>query len=93
MSNQEGLPYAISEAMSYKIPIIASSVGGIPEQIVENHGGLLVDNKDVDDLVEKINFLQNNESIRKNFIDFSFQRVKNIFSTRVMNQKILKLYK
>ncbi|MCX6051227.1 MAG: glycosyltransferase family 4 protein [Campylobacterales bacterium] len=93
MSNQEGLPYAISEAMSYKIPIIASLVGGIPEQIVDKYGGLLVDNKDVDDLVEKINFLRNNENIRKNFIDFSFQRVKNIFSTHAMNQEILKLYK
>jgi glycosyltransferase involved in cell wall biosynthesis len=93
MSNQEGLPYAISEAMSYKIPVIASSVGGIPEQIIDNYGGLLVDNQDIDDLIKKINYLKNNEKIKKKFIDFSFQRLKDVFSIQVMNQEILKLYK
>jgi len=91
-SNQEGLPYSISEAMSYKIPIIASSVGGIVEQIVHNKGGLLFSNE-IDDLVKQINKMCESDAIRENFAQYSFERVKDFFSLDVMNKQILDLYK
>lgn len=50
----EGLPYTITEAMSYKIPIVATRVGGIPEQIEEDVNGYLVDKNNPKQLAEKI---------------------------------------
>lgn len=91
LSDQEGLPYVISEAMSYKIPIIASSVGGIPEQIIDSHGGYIVDNNK-NDVVKKIKSLKNNQVKQNEFINYSFKRVKNEFSITKMNQRILELY-
>jgi len=91
-SNQEGLPYSISEAMSYKIPIIASSVGGIPEQIINNENGLLFHNN-VDELVGLINKLSKSKELQKTFVEYSFEKVKILFSTDSMNNKILELYK
>ena len=40
-SFNEGLPISILEAMSYKMPIISTPVGGIPE-VVDNSNGILV---------------------------------------------------
>lgn len=40
-SFNEGLPISILEAMSYKMPIISTPVGGIPEVVDENNGFLV----------------------------------------------------
>ncbi|WP_434658661.1 glycosyltransferase [Sulfurimonas sp. NW9] len=92
VSDQEGLPYVVSEAMSYKVPVIASNVGGISEQIIENKGGLLLDKNDIDDLAKKINYLIFNTNQRDAFVDFSYERVKSEFSIKNMNDKLFKLY-
>ena len=93
VSDQEGLPYSVSEAMSYKIPIIASSVGGVPEQIIDNKGVMLIQNNNVDEMVEKINKLIDSDQLKNDFISYSFSRVQDMFSTDIMNDTILKLYK
>lgn len=41
-SYKEGLPISLVEALACEKPVIASSVGGIPEVIVHNRTGLLV---------------------------------------------------
>lgn len=38
----DNLPYTILEAMGCAVPVIATSVGGIPEQIVDGETGLIV---------------------------------------------------
>jgi glycosyltransferase involved in cell wall biosynthesis len=45
-SNWEGLPIAIVEAMSYKLPVLATNVGGISEIIHDSKGGKLFIPKD-----------------------------------------------
>ena len=43
ISETEGLPVAIMEAMSFHIPVIATAVGGTPELIAEGKNGYLLD--------------------------------------------------
>lgn len=50
MSDSEGVPVSIMEAMAYSIPVIASNVGGTKE-IVNNNNGFLIDNYENVDLV------------------------------------------
>lgn len=52
-SFNEGLPISILEAMSYKMPIISTPVGGIPE-VVDDSNGVLVEPGDEEQIYEAI---------------------------------------
>lgn len=41
-SYNEGVPLSILEALSYDIPVISTTVGGIPEIVTNNENGLLI---------------------------------------------------
>lgn len=56
-SPDEGFPNVILEAMALGIPVIASSVGGIPEVVEEGINGYLFTPKRADLLAEKILYL------------------------------------
>lgn len=61
ISNFEALPLSIIEAMSASLPVIASNVGGVPELIVEDFNGYLVNSGDIDLIVERIVDLKNEQ--------------------------------
>ena len=56
-SRMESLPQVIKEAFYLKIPVIAISVGGIPELIKNNETGLLIEPENSHLLLKKINEL------------------------------------
>jgi glycosyltransferase involved in cell wall biosynthesis len=53
-SDNEGSPNAVLEAMAMGTPVIATSVGGIPDLVEPGRTGLLVPPRDVDALVAAI---------------------------------------
>lgn len=53
-SIKEGLPYVLLEALAAKLPIVATSVGGVPEIIQNGVNGLLVKPYDPDKLADDI---------------------------------------
>ncbi|HVT86769.1 MAG TPA: glycosyltransferase family 4 protein [Chitinophagaceae bacterium] len=42
------------EAMNYRLPIIANNIGCLPDMVINNYNGYLIDNADIDEYVEKI---------------------------------------
>jgi len=63
-SLNEGLPLTIVEAMAAQLPVVAASVGGIPEIITHNQNGLLL-NHDRSDLAEQLTRLINDPLLRQ----------------------------
>ena len=51
-SLREGLPFAVLEAMSAGLPVVATRVGGVPEAVAEGVTGLLVPADDPDALAD-----------------------------------------
>lgn len=64
VSNWEGFPLTIIEAMRAALPVIASSVGGVSEAVVDGETGFLVKKGDVSGLAEAINELLVSEEKR-----------------------------
>ena len=63
-SYNEGLPLSILEAMAWQLPIITTPVGGIPEVIVSQDNGLLINPGDVQALSHAMQSLVENEEFR-----------------------------
>lgn len=64
-SHNEGLPISILEAMAYRLPVISTPVGGIPE-VVDNSNGILVEPGNKDEIFNAINYyIKNREMISK----------------------------
>ncbi len=53
--DKEGIPTAIMEAMASGLPIVASNSGGICEIIEDEKNGYLVEEKNVEQLIDRIN--------------------------------------
>jgi len=53
-SIREGFGLTVSEAQWKETPVVASRVGGIPEQIIEGKTGFLVDPQDIAGCAEKV---------------------------------------
>lgn len=90
ISKHEGLPMSILEAMSSGLPVIASNVGGIKEQIDSSCGVLVSNNKE--DIAEAIRLLDDNDLQRK-MGDSSRKIFEEKFTLDVFIEKTENVYK
>jgi len=75
-SKWEGFGLVIPEYMAAKKPVIASNVGGIKNIIENGKNGLLVDDLNVNEFVNKIEEVINNRDIRNKLINEGYETVK-----------------
>lgn len=91
-SLKEGLPYTILEAMAAKVPVIATTVGGIPEIIDNDISGFLIKPKSNEQLAAKINFVRDNPDKTAIMIQRAKEKIAQEFSLEKMLKKTKKLY-
>jgi glycosyltransferase involved in cell wall biosynthesis len=56
-SLEEGFGMTVTEAMASGTPVVASNIGGIPQQIEHNEQGLLVEPGKPDELATQIEYM------------------------------------
>lgn len=91
ISNYEGFPLTILEAMSTSLPIIASDVGGINES-VSSENGYLIPKGNIDILVQALTELIVNTNLRQQLGSNSRYLYETQFSFNTMLQKTFNIY-
>jgi glycosyltransferase involved in cell wall biosynthesis len=92
-SHADNFPTTILEAMGCGMPVVATRVGGIPEQVEDGATGFLVPAQDPVAMAERVVQLQENEPLRKAMGVKASQRARNLFSLERMVDQYLEWYK
>lgn len=84
----EGLPTAIMEAMAMELPVFSTFHAGIPELVQNGINGLLVQEKDTDEYVRKME-----EIIHWNYLPVNRQRVMEMCEMNAHALQLMEIYK
>jgi glycosyltransferase involved in cell wall biosynthesis len=91
-SLEEGFPVAALDAMAAGLPVIASSVGGVPELIEDEKSGWLVPPRDVEALTARLRVLLGNSELCQSVGAAAFARVRDHFNAAQMANAFGRLY-
>ena len=89
----EGLPIAMLEAMSIGLPIVATTVGGIPEVVRTDVEGYLADPGEVDQLSRFVSKILEDRSLRVRLGNAAHARVENDFGMARMQARLEAIYR
>jgi glycosyltransferase involved in cell wall biosynthesis len=92
-SHAEGLPMAMLEAMAAGTAVVASSVGGIPETIVDGDNGLLAPPRDEEALAKKLAQVLGDETLRARLARNARVTIEQHYSTEVVCGQLSALYR
>lgn len=90
-SYNEGLPISVLEAMSYSLPVISTTVGGIPEILKNGLNGFIVKPGDQKAIYEAIKQMMNNKIMCKEMGHNSKEMVKEHLP-QFVEEQLAKLY-
>lgn len=91
-SRMESLPTVVKEAFYLKVPVIASTVGGIPELVIDGITGILVPPENPKKLLEEINNLLQNKEHANKLADVAYDFVVNNMTWDTILPKYVKFY-
>jgi len=87
---REGIPVALMEAMAYRIPVISTETGGIPE-LLGGGAGILVPAGSSQAIAEAIVELIGDEDLRTRLAQLGRRKVETDFNLKLNTQKLLQL--
>ena len=91
-SYNEGMPMSILDAMGYGLPIVSTTVGGIPKIVRNGENGYITEPGDVSGLSEAIVDLLNNHQKMHEFGEMSIHIVEEKYSLDAHIEKLENLY-
>lgn len=91
-SISEALPVVLMETQAIGLPIVASDVGSVAEAIVDGRSGFLVPCRDVNALVEKIEYFIEHPELWPKMGRYGRKFIEENYDIKKLNQKLLKIY-
>lgn len=92
-SYHEDLPVAILEAMAYSLPVVSTTVAGIPELVDDGESGFLVNPGDIDALADRLSRLVESPGLRRAMGDKGRSIIEGRFDRKKIEAKIVSLYR
>jgi glycosyltransferase involved in cell wall biosynthesis len=89
----ENQPVSILEAMAHALPVVATPVGGIPEQVVDGETGMLVPPADAGALAGALERLCADPERRRAMGERGLERWRRDYSLEATAAKLIGLYR
>ena len=90
-SFREGTPRVITEAMASGLPVVATDIAGIPEQIEDGENGFLIPTEDSEALAARMGELAGHSELRERMGERGLERAER-FSVASMVEKLDQVY-
>lgn len=90
--DQEGIPVTLMEAMATGLPVISSWHSGIPELVQDGQSGFLVPERDVDSLVDRLEYLVKHPDIWPKMGQAGRKFVEKNYNINTLNNKLVDIY-
>jgi len=92
-AHEETFPTVILESMACGTPVIATAVGGIPEQVINDVNGFLVNKLDAPAMAARILELLHNNELRNNMAKQAFKIVQKLWGMDKMVESYMSYYR
>ncbi len=91
-SYSEGMPIAIIEAMASGLPIVATRVGGIPDQIENGVNGILIEAGSADQLASALEKLVSSPDLRTSMRENGCRIAMEKYDVEVLVPRLVRIY-
>lgn len=91
-THYEGLPLSIMEAMRAGLPIVASDVSGVSEEVEDGESGFLVGHRDHEAVAAKLRLLITDPALRRRMGERSLQKFREEFTREIMVRRMADVY-
>jgi glycosyltransferase involved in cell wall biosynthesis len=91
-SVSEGIPVAIMEAMASKLPVVSTKITGIPELVIDEKTGILVNPTNIEDMTNALQTLFENPSLRHDMGEKGHEWVMAEFNLQKNSKKLIMLF-
>jgi glycosyltransferase involved in cell wall biosynthesis len=92
-SHSEGSPNVLLEAMAANVPVVATSVGGVPEIATDKENALLVEPRNSEALAQALSQLLNDKELARKLATNAQQRVIKNHSPQSRLRSLLEVYR
>lgn len=89
---KEGTPVVLMEAQASGLPCIATNHAGIPEVVIDKETGIIVDEKNTDQIVDALIYLIENRAKTKLKAKNAFDHINYNFNHEKQMNKLIKIY-
>jgi glycosyltransferase involved in cell wall biosynthesis len=91
-SYQETAPMVVQQAMAAKVPVVATNVCGIPDQLENGRCGLLFEPGDVETMSRHISFMLSAKKQRDEMVQAAFAKARAEFDVEIVATATVDFY-